>query len=127
MSRTPIDDQLQDLLSLKDGWLNGEGTAYSVEDITWAKVMLRKFYLDILPIPYIYPTVTNGILMEWNVEYKEKEYSASFEIFFNTHIGYWHCSLLTHRYFYEEQFFNMDEDKSWEQLNNKIQFYCRGK
>ncbi len=81
-----IDVQLQKLANLKNGWLDGEGLAPSLDGIAWLAVMFGQNYSDIGVPPYLYPTEEGHVQVEWTIARRE----LSLDIDLETRIGYWH-------------------------------------
>jgi len=75
MSTTPFfrgyenfDARLNSLASLKDGWLNGEGTGISEQTVQNAKLVLKAIFENSsiqIPRPTIGPTEEGGIDIQW--------------------------------------------------------------
>ena len=57
--------QIQKLLRLEDGWLDGEGIAPGVEELDGFYESISRFYSENLPYPFIYPTLEGDIQIEW--------------------------------------------------------------
>lgn len=113
-----IEEQLDSLLELKDGWLNGYGTSFNPNDIKWIKNLFNLYYPENFISPYIYPTETNSISIEWDIP----GYGISLEIFFNTHIGHYHNLYLTNKLsnFSDVVDMYMDEERSWKKIINRL-------
>ncbi len=58
---------LDDLLTLKEGWYEGDGVTYGKEDVEWLKRFFVERYSSDLPYPYIYPMPSGKISIEWDV------------------------------------------------------------
>ena len=57
--------QLDELRSLEDGWLDGEGKAPSEEGLEWLVQSFDRYYPADLPRPYLFPTEQGGVQAEW--------------------------------------------------------------
>ncbi len=57
--------QLDELRSLENGWLDGEGVAPGKEGLDWLVGYFETYYSDELPVPCIYPTPEGGVQIEW--------------------------------------------------------------
>src|SRR5689334_17990158 len=64
--RVPIDEQIQQLMELEDGWLDGDGKAYSSKVVTDVGDLLHQIVDAGVPIPFIYPAIDNSISAEWS-------------------------------------------------------------
>lgn len=63
-SRDPV-FSLQQLKTLKNGWLDGEGVAYSPEYLDDLSALFEAHYETDLDPAYIYPSPEGGISVEW--------------------------------------------------------------
>jgi hypothetical protein len=59
-----VAEQLKGMSLLMDGWLDGEGTVYSVDDLAWAESVLTPWR----PVPYVYPVAEGGLQAEWECD-----------------------------------------------------------
>lgn len=78
--------RLQELGTLRDGWLEGKGVAPPSAGLAWFTEYLGA-YPDDLPFPCIFPTESGGLLIEWTIGNVE----ASLEVDLNTHEAFWHA------------------------------------
>ena len=78
--------RLEELRSLKDGWLEGGGRALSHEGLDWLLRSFNQHYPENLPPPYLYPTEEGGVQAEWSLGPKE----VSLEIELRSYSGEWH-------------------------------------
>ena len=62
-----VPEQLGDLRSMEDGWLDGEGRAPAPNLIDWLLQGFENHYPDEAESPYLYPTVEGGVQAEWSV------------------------------------------------------------
>jgi len=60
-----IDTQFAELAQLKDGWLNGEGSAYEPDQLNILATCFNQNLSPDLPLPRIYPMPDGGIQAEW--------------------------------------------------------------
>ncbi len=81
-----ITARLEELRSLKDGWLEGGGRALSHRGLDWLSRSFSLYYPENLPLPYLYPTEEGGVQAEWSLGPKE----VSLEIELRSHAGEWH-------------------------------------
>ena len=69
----PLDvpSRLDELRSLKDGWLDGEGKAPEPALLDWLSEKFDRDFPDALPLPHVYPTPEGGIQAEWSTSTRE--------------------------------------------------------
>ena len=72
-----ISSQLDDLRSLKDGWMEGGGSAPSQAGLDWLDDRFEELYPCNLPPPYIYPTYDGGVQAEWSLGAREVSLSVN--------------------------------------------------
>ena len=107
--------QLNNLRELRDGWLDGEGIAPSHDGITWLESKLNTHFPDDLPPPYLYPTVTGGIQLEWSLESTE----VSIEVNLESHSGVWHELNLSSDQDFEKEL-SLEEAHDWEWITHHM-------
>lgn len=76
-------EKLEVIELLQDGWENGQGKAFSKEQVEHVKELISQLTL----IPSIIPTVDGAIQLEWENEYAYVEieiYKDHLEVFFST-------------------------------------------
>jgi hypothetical protein len=81
-----IPARLDELRTLKDGWLDGGGLAPSAKGLDWLATALDEHFPDNLPLPYVYPVAEGGVQLEWPLKPQE----VSLEIDFGQKSGEWH-------------------------------------
>lgn len=59
--------RLEELAGLKDGWLNGKGSALDRERLKLLAGNFRTYFDIALPLPHLYPTPEGGVLAEWTL------------------------------------------------------------
>ncbi|MHB8788313.1 MAG: hypothetical protein ACYDBT_00380 [Desulfobulbaceae bacterium] len=103
-----VSARLDELRSLRDGWLDGKGLAPNSNGLDWLSASFDRHYPDELPLPYIYPTAEGGIQAEWSLGSNE----ISIEVDLATHQGEWHwLDLLTDAT--DSRELNLDNDDTW--------------
>ena len=80
-----VDAQLDDLGTLRDGWLDGDGTALDRAGLKWFSAMFAELYPTDLPLPHLYPTPGGGLQAEWSFRGCEMD----LEVDLKTHNGTW--------------------------------------
>jgi len=78
--------RLEELRSLRDGWLEGQGLAPPSEGLDWLSHAFDRNYPEDLPLPFLYPTEEGGIQAEWSLGPNE----VSLEIDLKSHTSDWH-------------------------------------
>ena len=65
--RIPVDEQVDSLRGLPDGWFDGEGHAFEEEGLAWSAKLLRGIVDGFdLATPHIYPTPEGSVRAEWS-------------------------------------------------------------
>jgi len=114
-SELDISERLEELKTLKDGWLDGIGLAPSKEGMDWLKEILDKYYPESIAQPRLYPTELGEILAEWKIG----NYMASLEIDLKTHFGSWHVlDVVSDRDYAEE--IDLSDENGWGLVIGKI-------
>ncbi|MDE0107471.1 MAG: hypothetical protein OXN96_06665 [Bryobacterales bacterium] len=80
-----VDAQLDDLGTLRDGWLDGDGAAPDEAGLKWFSAMFADLYPADLPLPHLYPTPIGGLQAEWSLRGCEMD----LEVDLKTHDGTW--------------------------------------
>ena len=110
-----ISNRLDELRSLKDGWLEGGGLAPPHEGLDWLSRTFVRYYPENLPPPYLYPTEEGGVQAEWSLGPKE----VSLEIELRSHSGEWHV-LDMETDAVSERTLNIDNANAWKWLVEQI-------
>jgi hypothetical protein len=82
-----VSSRLEELASLKDGWLEGKGLAPSREGLNWLSRTCESNLPEDLPFPYAYPTPEGGVQLEWELGDAE----VSVDIDLTRHTAEWHA------------------------------------
>lgn len=77
-----INDQIDRLASMNDGWLDGDGAAPSQEGLEALRTLLE----SLAPRPTLYPTPEGGVQAEWSIGDRE----ISLEIDLDSLKAEWH-------------------------------------
>lgn len=78
--------RVEELKLLRDGWLDGRGTAPASAALDWLTVAFEERYPSDLRLPYLFPIPNGQVLAEWSLA----PWSLSLEINLATKRGYWH-------------------------------------
>lgn len=117
---TPLDPldvslRLEQMATLKDGWLDGKGHAPDKDNLTWLADMFDAYFNGDLPLPYLYPTAEGGVQAEWSMNGRE----ISLEIDLEKKLAEFQalnlkddsCTDFT---------FSIDDPSAWSQLNDAL-------
>jgi len=110
-----IPARLDELRTLKDGWLEGQGCAPSQEGLDWLSQAFGQHYPDELPLPHLYPTAEGGIRAEWSIGQNE----ITLEIDVGAHSGQWH-RLDIDSDADETKTLKLDKPKDWKWLVDQV-------
>ncbi len=80
-----IDEQLDKLSNIENGWNGPDSKGPRYEDIDWVRSILARYWLSDMPTPFIFPTESGGFNMEWYIG----NTNHGLEINCTTHIGFW--------------------------------------
>ena len=107
--------RLEEISSLKHGWLEGEGLAPPREGLLWLTRTYESHIPDDCPFPYAYPTPDGGVRLEWDLGTSE----SSLEVDLDGHTAYWHS--LDHSSGTElSRSINLDKPNEWKWLLERI-------
>lgn len=106
--------QIESMRSLKDGWLEGTGTAPSESGLSWLADSLDCHLSDKI-VPYLYPTEDGGIQAEWSLN----GWESSLEIDIDKKSGYWHALHLAND-IDEENMLDLNTQEAWKWLVKEI-------
>lgn len=104
------------MLSLENGWLDGEGQAPTAEGIEWLASMFKAHYPNAAPVPYAYPTVEGNIQVEWSLGARE----ITLEVDIETKKGFWHELNVETNSEYENDF-DVNTQENWDWIMGKIE------
>lgn len=116
-----IPARLDEFRDMKDGWLEGEGAAPSLEGLDWLAAGFDRHFPDDLPLPYLYPTPEGGVQAEWSLSENE----ISLEVDLVTHHGAWH-RLKMNNQADDVQELNLDDDNGWAWIVAEIRKMVEG-
>ena len=106
-----INARLDEMRVLKDGWLDGVGTAPDPKGLDWLEASAQEYFTDTLPKPRIYPAPEGTISLEWSIDTR----SASLEIDLGEKSGYWHVTDLSTKQSTNETL-NLADPEGWGNL-----------
>src|SRR5262249_54758051 len=106
-----IPARLEELEALRDGWLDGRGTAPPPAGLDWLAGEIEARYPEDLPPPYVYPVAEGGVRLEWSIEPQE----VSLEIDLGRRSGEWHVLNLD-TVEEEARTLNLDDETAWNRV-----------
>jgi hypothetical protein len=59
--------RLEGLAMLREGWLDGEGLRLPPAGVAWLSKAWTEHWPSDLPLPYVYPTASGGVQLEWSM------------------------------------------------------------
>ena len=108
--------QLDEIRSMRDGWLEGGGLAPPGASLDWlSQAFDRRFPKD-APLPYLYPTEVGGVQAEWSLGVNE----VTFAVDLDTHRGQWHA-LNMETNAVSERALNCDDVRDWQWLAAELE------
>jgi plasmid stability protein len=116
-----VSARLEELKSLKDGWLDGTGLAPRPDALDWLAASFDRFYPQELLRPHIYPTPTGGVRAEWT----SGPHEVSVEIKLPNHSAEWH-SLNLDTDEVEVRPLNLDKLNDWQWILDRLRGLSKG-
>ncbi len=113
--------RLDELRMLRDGWLDGQGTAPSPAQLDWLSEWFSTSFPDELPLPLTFPTVEGGVRFEWAIG----RVDASVDINLQGREGYWHSHDSAAADSNEAQV-DLSTEAGWKSLAARVQQLCKG-
>lgn len=107
--------RLEELVDLKDGWLDGKGRALAPEKLHWLTGSFDNYFDADLPLPHLYPTPEGGIQAEWSLG----DWEASLEINLDDQTGEYQALNLSDRRS-QEQILTLATADGWKILNEAL-------
>lgn len=107
--------RLEELATLRDGWLDGKGLAPSPEKLQQLASLFEANFDADLTLPHLYPTPEGGIQAEWSLG----DWEASLEIDLNTQAGEYQALNLANRQTHEHNF-ALSTIAGWKSLNEAL-------
>ena len=109
-----VDAQLDDLGTLKDGWLDGDGAAPDRAGLKWFSTKFSELYPTELPLPHLYPTPDGGLQAEWSLQ----DCKIDLEVDLKSHGGTWdETGPGDHAYALE---LDLDDHNDWTSLCDRL-------
>ena len=116
-----VSAQLDDLRRLKDGWLDGHGTAPASGGLDWLDRAFNRHYPEDLPLPHLYPTALGGVQAEWTLGPNE----ITLEVDLDRRSGYFHV-LQVEDDADEGRNIELGDESGWRELAGLISSMSKG-
>lgn len=108
--------RFEELANLKDGWLNGEGSALDRERLKLLADNFRRYFDVALPLPHLYPTPDGGVLAEWTLGH----WAVSLDIDLTRQTAHYHAVHLTADECFELSL-DLNKRAGWNSLHVEVQ------
>jgi hypothetical protein len=110
-----IDRRVAELSLLKDGWLDGQGSALDPERLRLAGTQFRTRLDPTLPPPFLYPTLEGGLRAEWSLDAAEVSVDISL-----VNLAGRYSALDISSGESTEEVLDLSKDESWTTLNEAL-------
>lgn len=114
-----VPSQIEELKSLKAGWMNGEGEAYGSGELDWLADCFDRLYPDGFPLPYVFPNVDGEVIAEWS--FPPTEISLSVDL--GNQKGEFHA-LNVRNDAEEREIYDLYDARTWIEISQKIAYYA---
>jgi len=113
--------RLEEISTIEDGWLDGEGIAPKKDNLDWFSNMFEGNFDKNLPLPFIFPTPEGGIQAEWTIN----QHEISLTINLDSKDSYYHELNFSNDQEDEDKF-NLNNTEDWRKLNLKLNNLVKG-
>jgi hypothetical protein len=110
-----INERIEDFIQLKDGWYQGDGSEYNVQQLNQFVALFQTNFDSELNPPNIFPMVDGTVQLEWVTTHFDVSLNIELEKF----TAELHSLEFENEFVHEEKL-NLNEKESWEKLNNYI-------
>ena len=107
--------RLEEISTLENGWLNGEGIAPKKDDLDWFSNMFEGNFDKNLPLPFIFPTPDGGLQAEWAFN----QYDISLAINLDSKDSNYHELNFSNDQEVMDKF-SLKDPEDWRKLNFKL-------
>ena len=112
-----ISDRLACLGAVEDGWFEGRGVALDKAGLLWLERQMTNHYAGTnLPLPFLFPTVPGGAMLEWSLE----RFECAIEIDLEDRTGSWVDVELETDEGIDEHELNLDSNEGWQWLIGRL-------
>ena len=115
--RMEISDRLDYLATVEDGWFEGRGVALDRVGLRWLDNQVADHFVSTdLPLPFIFPTVPGGVMVEWSTE----RFEGAIEIDLEARTGLWVDVDLETGESIDDQILDLDSADGWQWLIDRL-------
>ena len=115
--RRKISDRLAYLATLEDGWFEGRGVSLDKAGLRWLDCQIDNHFVSTdLPMPFLFPTVPGGVMMEWSLE----RFECAIEIDLKARTGPWLDVNLETDEGIDEEILDLDSSDGWQWLIDRL-------
>lgn len=115
--RKSISDRLEYLSTVEDGWFEGRGVALDKAGLRWLDNQVADHFVSTdLPLPFIFPTVPGGVMVEWSTE----RFEGAIEIDLEARTGLWVDVDLETGESIDDQILDLDSADGWQWLIDRL-------
>lgn len=107
--------RLEELATLKDGWLDGKGYTPMPEQLKWLASQFDAYFAADLPLPHLYPTPEGGLQAEWSLD----AWEVTLEINLNNQTGEYQALNCNDRKT-REHLLQLATADDWKALNDEL-------
>ena len=112
-----ISDRLACLGAVEDGWFEGRGVALDKAGLLWLDRRMADHYAGTdLPLPFLFPTVPGGAMLEWSLE----RFECAIEIDLEARTGSWVDVELETDEGIDEEILDLDSSDGWQWLIGRL-------
>lgn len=113
--RIAVEQRIDELNRLEDGWLDGEGQALSEDGLYWLRDQLLDNYPSTAPVIRLYPTPSGDVQAEWLID----DHDISLEVDLKDHAGIWFDYDLRSKRVHEHRI-DLDNVQSWKWITERL-------
>ena len=115
--RREISERLHYLATVEDGWFEGRGVALDRMGLRWLDNQMADHFVGTdLPLPFIFPTVPGGVIVEWSLE----RFECAIEIDLQSRSGSWVDVDMETGDGIDEQILDLDSADGWQWLIGRL-------
>ena len=115
--RMEISERLDYLATVEDGWFEGRGVVIDRMGLRWlGQQMADHFVGTDLPLPFIFPTVPGGVMVEWSTE----RFEGAIEIDLESRTGLWVDVDLETGEGIDERVLDLSDDTDWDWMVGRL-------
>ena len=112
-----ISDRLACLGTVEDGWFEGRGVALDKAGLRWLERQMTDHYIGTeMPLPFLFPTVPGGAMLEWSLE----RFECAIEIDLEARTGSWVDVNLETDEGIDEEILELDSVDGWRWLTDRL-------